>query len=115
MNNPVNLFNFLTLYFVFQSETLADIRRLALPGDIREKATVALEAVHEQDKMFREQTQAACTSHDMGEGPSHTQDMGEGPSETQDMGETVTQIRSQRQSRSHRPKQVVPRKRRWRM
>ena len=81
MNNPVNYLIFLTLYFVFQSETLADIRRLALPGDIREKATVALEAVHEQD-MFREQTQAVCATHDMGEGPSHTEDIGEGPSQT---------------------------------
>ena len=93
---------------------MADIRRLALPRDIKEKVTIALEAVHKQDKMFREQMQIACASHDMGEGSSHTKDMGEGSSQTQDMGETVTQARSQRQSRSHRPKQVAPRKRRWR-
>ena len=110
------------MYSIIQTETLAEIHRLALPGDIKEKATLALQAVNEQDRMFREQSRTDAPldmgepSHieDIGEGPSHTEDIGEEPRQTQDMEETITQASSQRVRRSHRPKQVVtPRKRRW--
>ena len=91
---------------------MTEIRRLAPPGDIKEKDTIALEAVHDQDRMFREQAQTTYASQDMGEGPNHTQDMGEGPSQTQDMGEMLTQAPSRTGGR-HGRRQPTTRKMTW--